>query len=64
MLLQVLRKRRQQHKARRGPGLEMWYVLLGPHQDRRVLQGALIRALDQAGCKMDSRHDAHFARKK
>jgi hypothetical protein len=50
--------------SRRSKQLDMWYVLLGSQQDRRVLQGCLIRALDEAGFTMDSRHDAHFARKK
>jgi hypothetical protein len=64
MLLQVLRKRREQHKARHGPWLHMWYVQLGSHQDRRALQGFLTKALDTAGFDMGSRHDAHYARKK
>jgi hypothetical protein len=64
VLLQVLRKRRQQHKARHGQVLDMWYVMLGPLQDRRALQGFLTKALDAAGFDMGSRHDAHYARKK
>jgi hypothetical protein len=64
MLLQVLRKRRRQHQSARSKQLDMWYVQLGPHQDRRALQGSLIKALDMAGFKLSSRHDAHFARKK
>uniref|UniRef100_A0A383VFR4 DNA mismatch repair proteins mutS family domain-containing protein n=1 Tax=Tetradesmus obliquus TaxID=3088 RepID=A0A383VFR4_TETOB len=61
---QGLRLRRRQHMSARSKQLDMWYVALGSHQDRRVVQGRLIRALDVAGFKLDTRHDAHFARKK
>ncbi|WIA17178.1 hypothetical protein OEZ85_014061 [Tetradesmus obliquus] len=61
---QGLRLRRRQHMSARSKQLDMWYVALGSHQDRRVVQGRLIRALDGAGFKLDTRHDAHFARKK
>ncbi|WIA37431.1 hypothetical protein OEZ86_014355 [Tetradesmus obliquus] len=61
---QVLRQRRRQHMSTRDRQLAMWYVALGPGQDRRALQGRLIRALDGAGFTLDSSHDAHFARKK
>ena len=42
----------------------MWYVLLPAADERRVVQGALIRSLQDAGFQLDSARDAAMAHRK
>lgn len=64
--VQNVRQRRTGHTFRRGSKqqLAMWYVLLPSQQERRVVQGALIRSMQDAGFQLLSAHDAAMAHRK
>jgi hypothetical protein len=47
-----------------GKQLIAWYMLLPPSVDRKVVQGRLIKAMDEAGLPMSSNRDASMARKR
>jgi hypothetical protein len=64
--VQEVRKRLLSHRRskRFAQPVTMWYVVLHPGVDRKVMQGHMIREAERMGMRLVSNHDASMARRK